>query len=237
MAARAGREPRRWGPARREAAVLSWRGRHAGKPREAGGRTASCTGRWERKTAWRRERQSVGWNWRKTVRTGGEGWHGRHPSTAGRGELARWWELSWGRIWHARERRRHASREAERWGRESIARLVLGQHGIGMSLALGSVGGCDGVYDRLRLLVADLLVVVDDIAQMVSAAVVRLADAHGVVREVHITVIACRETVVSILLSGRKREREKRRPGESSGSFLVTERMDGRTKKLGHRNG
>lgn len=34
------------------------------------------------------------------------------------------------------------------------------------------------------------LVVVDDVAQVVSTAVVRLAHAHGVVREVHIAVIA-----------------------------------------------
>lgn len=37
---------------------------------------------------------------------------------------------------------------------------------------------------------ADLLVVVDDIAQVVAAGVVRLAHAHGVVGEVDIAVVA-----------------------------------------------
>lgn len=37
---------------------------------------------------------------------------------------------------------------------------------------------------------ADLLVVVDDIAQVVATGVVRLADAHGVVGEVDIAVVA-----------------------------------------------
>lgn len=36
----------------------------------------------------------------------------------------------------------------------------------------------------------DLLVVVDDVAQVVSAAVVSLAHAHRVVREVHVAVVA-----------------------------------------------
>lgn len=36
----------------------------------------------------------------------------------------------------------------------------------------------------------DLLVVVDDVAEVVSAAVVRLSDAHRVVREVDIAVVA-----------------------------------------------
>ena len=35
------------------------------------------------------------------------------------------------------------------------------------------------------------LVVVYDIAQVIPAAVMRLAHAHGVVREVHIAVVAC----------------------------------------------
>lgn len=36
------------------------------------------------------------------------------------------------------------------------------------------------------------LVVVYDIAQVVPSAVMRLAHAHGVVREVHIAVVACK---------------------------------------------
>lgn len=39
------------------------------------------------------------------------------------------------------------------------------------------------------------LVVLDDVTQMVSTAVVSFADAHGVVREVHIAVVACRRSV------------------------------------------
>jgi hypothetical protein len=38
--------------------------------------------------------------------------------------------------------------------------------------------------------VSDLLVIVDDVAQMVSAGVVGLAHAHRVVRQVHIAVVA-----------------------------------------------
>lgn len=59
-----------------------------------------------------------------------------------------------------------------------------------MGLALGGVGGGDAVDDGLGLLVADLLVVVDDVAQVVPAAVVRLAHAHRVVRQVHVAVVA-----------------------------------------------
>lgn len=51
-----------------------------------------------------------------------------------------------------------------------------------MGLALGGVGGSDGVDDGLGLLVTDLLVVVDDVAQVVAAAVVGFAHAHRVVR-------------------------------------------------------
>lgn len=69
-------------------------------------------------------------------------------------------------------------------------RLVLGQHGIGVGLALGGVGRGDGVDDGLGLLVTDLLVVVDDVAQVVAAAVVRLAHRHAVVRQVDIAVVA-----------------------------------------------
>lgn len=69
-------------------------------------------------------------------------------------------------------------------------RLVLGQHGVGMGLALGGVGRGDGVDDGLGLLVPNLLVVVHDVAQVVAAAVVRLADRHAVVRQVDIAVVA-----------------------------------------------
>jgi hypothetical protein len=59
-----------------------------------------------------------------------------------------------------------------------------------MRLALGGVGRGNGVYDRLRLFMTNLLVVIDDISQVVPAAVVSLADAHGVVCKVHIAVVA-----------------------------------------------
>lgn len=41
------------------------------------------------------------------------------------------------------------------------------------------------------------LVVVDDVAQVVAAAVVRLADAHGVVRQVDIAVVACKQGLLA----------------------------------------
>lgn len=115
----------------------------------------------------------------------------RATSTAGRG------------TWHAGEAGRgHASWEGERrhaGGRGECAEaaeaaeaagLILGQHGVVVGLALGGVGGGDGVDDGLGLLVADLLVVIDDVAQVVAARVVRLAHAHRVVREVDIAVVA-----------------------------------------------
>jgi len=59
-----------------------------------------------------------------------------------------------------------------------------------VGLPFSGVGRRDTVDNGLRLLVSYLLVVVDDIAQVVSAAIVCLADAHGVMRQVHIAVIA-----------------------------------------------
>lgn len=112
---------------------------------------------------------------------------------------------------HTRERRRHASRKtAKGWRREGAdaaaaaasgsawveataaagAGLVLGQHWVGVGLALCGVGRGDAVDDGLCLFVADLLVVVDDVAQVVPAAVMGLADAHRVVGEVNIAVVA-----------------------------------------------
>lgn len=59
-----------------------------------------------------------------------------------------------------------------------------------MGLALGCVGIGDGVDYGLGFFVADLLVVVDDIAEMVATAVVGFAHAHGVVGQVDIAVVA-----------------------------------------------
>ena len=64
------------------------------------------------------------------------------------------------------------------------------QHGVVRGLALGRVRVCDAVDDALCFFMADLLVVVDDVAQVVAAGVVRLAHAHRVVREVDIAVVA-----------------------------------------------
>jgi len=87
-----------------------------------------------------------------------------------------------------------------------MAGLVLREHWVRVRLALGRVGGCDGVDDALRLFVSDLLIVVDYIAQMVLSAVMRPADRHGVVREVDIAVVACR--VVSRKFRARARGRK-----------------------------
>lgn len=59
-----------------------------------------------------------------------------------------------------------------------------------MGLAFGGIGVGDGVDDGLGLFVTDLLVVIDNVAEMVATAVVGLAHAHGVVREVDIAIIA-----------------------------------------------
>ena len=76
----------------------------------------------------------------------------------------------------------------------------------GRRVALGRVRVGDGVDDALRLFVADLwvsgqippdgwtvartLVVIDHVPEVVAPAVVRLAHAHRVVREVHVAVVA-----------------------------------------------
>ena len=96
----------------------------------------------------------------------------------------------------------------------AAAGLVVWQHGVGVGLAFGGVGGGDGVDYGLGFFVADFwergggvslwegiwegnwikerrtLVVVDDVAQVVAAAVVGFAHAHGVVGEVDVAVVA-----------------------------------------------
>lgn len=59
-----------------------------------------------------------------------------------------------------------------------------------MGLALGGVGRGDGVDDGLGLLVPDLLIVFDDVAEVVSPAVVRLPHAHTIVRQVDVAIVA-----------------------------------------------
>ena len=68
--------------------------------------------------------------------------------------------------------------------------LVLWQHRVGVSLALGGVRGGNAVDNGLGLLVTDLLVVVDDVPQVVATAVVSLPHAHRVVRQVDVAVVA-----------------------------------------------
>jgi hypothetical protein len=94
----------------------------------------------------------------------------------------------------------------------AAAGLVLGQHRVRVGLTFGGVGVGDGVDDGLGFLVADFcdrnllaffvwerfervlgertLVVVNHVTEVVAAAVVRLAHAHRVVREVDIAVVA-----------------------------------------------
>lgn len=130
-----------------------------------------------------------------------------------------------GRTWEAGERGR---------GVEAVARLVLWEHGVGVGLALGGVGRGDGVDDGLCLFVADFcrkngqnggseggrvglltLVVVDDVAEVVAAAVVRLANAHGVVGEVDIAVVAWDEK------KGGQQSRGVSRAGPEAGGLLT----------------
>lgn len=185
---RRAREPatRRWWRSSGEAAGR--RARHAGERREVGRQAAgaSSTGWWEGQAAWGREGQAAGRGHGCAVGARGREGERRHAA-AGR---SRRWD-------HAlRERRRageagrgDASWEGEGRRGEALAWLVLRQHGVGVGLAFGSVGGGDGVDDGLGLLVADLLVVVDNVSQMVSTAVVRLPHTHGVVREVDIAIV------------------------------------------------
>ena len=63
-------------------------------------------------------------------------------------------------------------------------------HGVRARLPLGVIAVGDAVDDALRLLVPDLLVVLDDIAEVVAAGVVGFAHAHAVVREVDVAVVA-----------------------------------------------
>lgn len=85
--------------------------------------------------------------------------------------------------------RRTWEAEWRRGAEAGTAHVSVLQHGV--DLAFGGVGRGDGVDDALGLLVTDLLVVFDDVAQVVTTAVVSLAHAHRVVGEVDIAVIAC----------------------------------------------
>lgn len=86
-----------------------------------------------------------------------------------------WWRESW-----RRESRRSA------WGSETA------HWSLGDWVGLTSIGVSAGyvVDDQLHLLLGDLLIVVLDIAQVVASLVMGLADAHGVMGEVDIAVIA-----------------------------------------------
>lgn len=141
----------------------------------------------------------------------GETWtaagaHGRHATARSTGkasgERAGWrhGEAGWGHAaWEGEGRHAGGWRwECAAWSAEAAAAkaavaaagLVLGKHGVVVGLAFGGVGGGDGVDDGLGFLVADLLVVVDDVADVVAACVVGFAHAHGVVRQVDVAVVA-----------------------------------------------
>lgn len=111
-----------------------------------------------------------------------------------------------------RKRERQRTSRKRKWrGDHRLAGLILSQHRVGRGLSLGGVRGCDRVNDGLRFLVADFcsglrlemtakrqwmwveeltLIVVHDIAEVVSPAVMCLSHAHRVMREVDIAVIA-----------------------------------------------
>lgn len=109
------------------------------------------------------------------------------------------------------------TREGEWWwearcaGTDASETTGCLEEGIRCLLTFGGVRVGDGINHALRLLLADLcwqrrlvvfwhiseggrgsctVVVVDDVAKVISSAVMRLPDAHRVVREVHIAVIA-----------------------------------------------
>jgi hypothetical protein len=172
--------------------LLLPRRRHARHAGEVGRRweATGARGR-EWKPSRRRKRQAVGRD-RQAVGARGEGRHGRHSATTTTGRRRHALGHLAGRTAReTRKARRDTSRESKGWGREAaLARLVLRQHRVGMGLALGGVGRGDGVDDGLGLFMTDLLVVVNNVAQVVASAVVRLAHAHGVVRKVHIAVVA-----------------------------------------------
>jgi hypothetical protein len=168
-------------------------------PRRRHARHAGEVGRWGKATGargreWqstrRGERQAVGRDG-QAVGARREGWHGRHTATTTGRRRHALGHLAGRTARETRKARRDTSRESKGWGREAaLARLVLRQHRVGMGLALGGIRRGDGVDDGLGLFVADLLVVINDVAQVVASAVVRLAHAHGVVRKVHIAVVA-----------------------------------------------
>lgn len=145
------------------------RRRHAGEVWQGESRCAGSSWGREGKAARRRKWEAVGRDRRHSIGAGRERRHA--ATTRRRRETLR--ELSGGSSRHAWEGRRDTTRESKR--RECVAGLVLKKHRVCVGLALGGVGRGDGVNDGLGLFVADLLVVVYDVAQVVSAAVVCLA--------------------------------------------------------------
>lgn len=107
--------------------------------------------------AWRRDRHRrqvgrAGCTW---GREGREGRVGARAHGWREGEAAWWWRRAGGTVdaWQGREAwRRDASGEGRREGHAcrgeaAAAGLVLGQHRVVVGLALGGVGGGDGVND------------------------------------------------------------------------------------------
>lgn len=124
-------------------------------------RASGCSRRREGKAAGWRKGEAVGGDGRHSVGAGGEGGHGGHAATPGR-----WWKalgkLAGRSSRHTGEWRRDAAGEAK--GRKSLAGLVLKKHRVRMGLALGSVRRSNRVNNGLGLFVADLLVIVYDVA-------------------------------------------------------------------------
>lgn len=157
---------------------LTWNG-HARweEPTRRAGRTTTNTGPGRATTRRTRHRGEPG-RWNATRE-----WERGHAAAAATGETAAAGETTTtsttGRAETQAEAHAHAA-----------PGLVLREHGVVVGLALGGVRRGDGVDDGLGFFVANLLVVVDDVAQVVAAAVVGLAHAHAVVREVDIAVVA-----------------------------------------------
>lgn len=148
---------RRLHPRRRETPLSRDRRRERRKASSSRRRRKRQTTRrrWEGKTTRRRNSRHPGE--RRHGRSAASERRGREAGSGGRtghrgrntGETghSRWWE---GERRGAGGRERHGT---ETWS--DAARLVLGQHGVGVCLALGGVGGCDGVDDGLGFFVAD----------------------------------------------------------------------------------
>lgn len=127
--------------------------------------------------AW--ERGHIRWHVWWTSATHELWWHPSH-----------WWHSWRHKRWHTpghtHWRTAHASHgHGSSW--ETSAEVLLEQR---IRLSFGVVGVSYTINDLLRLIGGDLLVVGLDIAQVIATVVVSFADAHTIVGEVDIAVIA-----------------------------------------------